>query len=296
MPNRLLREGLLESEPLLSVPAEARWLFVVILLSADDVGVFEATEFRLARRGDVQRGQISSLMQLLADADLIRLYEVGAKRYGFVPKFRQRVQIKKVKHPLPPLALYQDDPDALSKIKDLTTKTTVGQPFDSSCPSDAQPSEAEAEAEVKYSPTDVGEADILPDGPLGSGDSPTAPKQTRMTRAVPDCPHAAILALWAEVLPHLPQHEVWEGTRQDHLRARWRSRAAKHGWMTQQDGLAWFRKLFGWIAKSDWLNGRVPSKDKGRSPFVLTLEWLVNPTNWQKVIDGTYHQPEETPQ
>ena len=125
MSNRLIRDGILESEAVLSLPAEARWLYVSILLSADDVGLFEATPFRLARRADVRREMADKLVRMLADADLVRLYEVDGKQYGFIPKFCQRLQIKRIKHPAPPLALMQDDQDATNKIKHLASNPTV---------------------------------------------------------------------------------------------------------------------------------------------------------------------------
>lgn len=127
MPNRLIRDEMLESESILSLPIEARWLYVTILLSADDVGLFEATSFKLARRADIRRESGDKLIQLLADNDLIRLYEVDGKRYGFIPKFRQRLQIKRSKYPHPPGGLLADDLDALNKINELGTKTTVVQ-------------------------------------------------------------------------------------------------------------------------------------------------------------------------
>lgn len=127
MPNRLIRDEMLESESILSLPIEARWLYVTILLSADDVGLFEATSFKLARRADIRRESGDKLIQLLADNDLIRLYEVDGKRYGFIPKFRQRLQIKRSRYPHPPGGLLADDLDALNKINELGTKTTVVQ-------------------------------------------------------------------------------------------------------------------------------------------------------------------------
>lgn len=115
---------------------------------------------------------------------------------------------------------------------------------------------------------------------------PSRPK----TRTVPDCPHADILALWAEVLPAMPQHNpnLWRGTRADHLRARWRETAASEGWETESDGLAYLRKLFVFIGRSAFLTGRAKAQD-GRPPFVVELAWLVNAQNWAKVIEGKYH-------
>jgi hypothetical protein len=115
----MIRDGLLDSEAVLSLPVEARWLYVTILLSGDDVGLFEATPFRLARIADVRREHADRLLAMLVDADLVRLYEVAGKRYGFIPKFRQRLQIKRAKCPLPQLALLAGDEDAINKIKDL---------------------------------------------------------------------------------------------------------------------------------------------------------------------------------
>lgn len=104
-----------------------------------------------------------------------------------------------------------------------------------------------------------------------------------------DCPHLAILDLWKLELGELSQHDpgLWQGTRADHLRARWRETAKRKGWESVEDGLLYFRRLFSHIRSSDWLMGRVGGGD-GRA-FRLTLEWLVNPTNWAKVLEGKYH-------
>ena len=115
-----------------------------------------------------------------------------------------------------------------------------------------------------------------------------APKSK--ARTVPDCPHLAVLALWAECLPALPQHNpgMWRGARSDHLRARWRETAASEGWETESDGLAYFRRLFGYVARSAFLTGRAKSSDS-RPPFVAELAWIVCPENWAKVHEGKYH-------
>ncbi len=186
MPNRLIREGLMESEQVLSVPVEARWLFVIVILSADDLGLFEAAEFALARRADVRRELAGKLMQMLADADLVRLYEAGGKRYGFIPKFRQRLQIKRSRYPMPPAALLRDDADALSKIKDLGPKATVVQPLDNGCPSDGQPSEPEPEPEVESIGKTVGAA---------SSDEPSTKAQRK--RSATPAKGARLPAGWA---------------------------------------------------------------------------------------------------
>lgn len=106
----------------------------------------------------------------------------------------------------------------------------------------------------------------------------------------PDCPHLAVLALWAEVLPALPQHDAaqWKAARSDHLRARWRETAEEKRWPDQAAGLAFFRKLFAYVGKSPFLTGRAPTRGD-RRPFFVELEWLIKPSNWAKLIEGKYH-------
>lgn len=126
------------------------------------------------------------------------------------------------------------------------------------------------------------------DGPqLALVDGPSTPP-----KGVPDCPHLQILALWAEVLPALPQHkpELWRGARADHLRARWRETAASKAWPDVDAGLKFFRRLFAYVGQSAFLTGRAKPVDQGRPPFVIELAWLVEPTNWAKVIEGKFHQ------
>lgn len=109
-------------------------------------------------------------------------------------------------------------------------------------------------------------------------------------KTVPDCPHAEVLALWAEVMPELPQHDpsMWaDSVRADHLRARWRATAALKGWASKDEGLAYFRRLFRWCRKSKFLMGEAQSQ--GRRPFEFELAWLVNATNWIKVHEGKFH-------
>lgn len=113
---------------------------------------------------------------------------------------------------------------------------------------------------------------------------------------LPPCPHRAVLDLWREVLPAMPQHnpDLWDGTRADHLRARWRETAQLKGWATQAEGLTYLRKLFAYVAQSQFLTGKSPSRDQDRPAFVIELEWLVKPSNWRKVIEGKYHPQEIT--
>lgn len=124
---------------------------------------------------------------------------------------------------------------------------------------------------------ETGLADFVP---------PSAPADAngvQTTQPVDACPHQAIVALFAEVLPSARQVRDWTPARQQLLRARWREDAKR------QD-LAWWRRFFTYVGMSEFLMGR--SAAPGRKPFELGLEWLLKSENFAKVREGAYHEAE----
>lgn len=124
MPSRVIREGLLDSERYWSASIEARQLFIHLMLIADDFGLVSLAPVLIRRRcfDDAPTpAKIDKMIEQLADADLIRLYTVGADsspaRYAFIPKFGQRLRLMRCKHPIPPEALFKDDAEAAEKFK-----------------------------------------------------------------------------------------------------------------------------------------------------------------------------------
>lgn len=100
---------------------------------------------------------------------------------------------------------------------------------------------------------------------------------------IPPCPHEDIIKLYHELLPHAPTVRLWTDTRKRYLTARWREDK-------KRQNLDWWRKLFGYVAKSDFLCGRVEptGSRKGQAPFVANLEWIIRPSNIVKIIEGNY--------
>lgn len=94
------------------------------------------------------------------------------------------------------------------------------------------------------------------------------------------CPHQEIIDLYAKHLPELPQPRIWEGTRSNHLKSRW-AWVMSNKAATKEEGLDFFGRMFAYIAKSDFLMGRSGS-------WSCDLGWIVNPTNFSKIIDGNY--------
>jgi len=104
-------------------------------------------------------------------------------------------------------------------------------------------------------------------------------KPTRKKDGPPPCPHLEIVDLFHEVLPELPEVRIWEGTRRNKLAARWKSDTARQN-------VEWWREFFLTVRKSEWLMGKISGRDG--TPFKCTLEWLVSPDNFAKVIEDHY--------
>ena len=95
----------------------------------------------------------------------------------------------------------------------------------------------------------------------------------------PDCPHREIIALYHEVLPQCPQVADWTPARAVQLRARWNEEP-------KRQNLAYWRNVFEYIGKCDFLVGKVSGNN--RKPFFADLEWIVKSANFTKIREGKY--------
>ena len=131
MPDRLIRDELLNSERYWSVSDEAKLLYIHLILSADDTARYSGKNFTLRTRCFSGRGMESNRMEILltelTDQDLIRLYFVNNDRFIFIPRFKQRLRFVNSKYPEPPneindivikktdLSLTKDSPKTVSR-------------------------------------------------------------------------------------------------------------------------------------------------------------------------------------
>jgi len=115
-------------------------------------------------------------------------------------------------------------------------------------------------------------------------------KPSLSTAKLMACPQNEILNLWAKHLPHLAQPRSWEGTRRANTKQRWNqaskpSAYSPEGYQTEEAGIKWWDSFFGYIAKDTSLSNGFESQGRTWRP---DLEWVVNATNFQKIIDGKY--------
>jgi hypothetical protein len=116
MPNRILREGINDSEPVNRLSDEGEIFYRRLINIVDDFGRTEADAALLrprlfARKLDqwseerIERCLAECSAILNSDGDpLTRVYTAGRKRYLQISKFGQRLRCAKSKHPAPPEA------------------------------------------------------------------------------------------------------------------------------------------------------------------------------------------------
>jgi uncharacterized protein YdaU (DUF1376 family) len=115
-------------------------------------------------------------------------------------------------------------------------------------------------------------------------------KPSLSTAKLMACPQQEILNLWAKHLPHLAQPRTWEGTRRANTKQRWNqasrpSAYSPDGYQTEDAGIKWWDSFFGYIARDTSLANGFESQGRTWRP---DLEWILNATNFQKIIDGKY--------
>jgi hypothetical protein len=97
MPDRLLRDELLDSERWINLKDNAdRVAYIALLLRCDVFGNYVASEVRLIRLwrdyGINNSQLVAKTLDELAEQDLVRLYAVDNSPYLHIPRFRQRLR------------------------------------------------------------------------------------------------------------------------------------------------------------------------------------------------------------
>ena len=107
MPNRILREGLLESEAIDLLDAEAERFFVRLMLRADDFGRYHANPAMLANmlfplRRDIEPKMVENWLNQCQRAKLLRVYQNDGRCCLEIAKFGGKPRALQSKFPQPP--------------------------------------------------------------------------------------------------------------------------------------------------------------------------------------------------
>jgi hypothetical protein len=97
-------------------------------------------------------------------------------------------------------------------------------------------------------------------------------------------PVKKIFELYKEKCPDLTQHRILTTALQTAIRQRylWVMRTKRFSASTE--AIAWFETFFDIVHQTDFLNGR---KD-GQKGWKADLNWLMNETNFDKILSGRY--------
>ena len=92
-------------------------------------------------------------------------------------------------------------------------------------------------------------------------------------------PFKKIVEIYHKILPTLRKTEKLTEKRKGNIRQRWaEDLPALNNW----------ENYFDYVSQSDFLMGRVES-NSDRPPFRADLEWLINPSNFVKILEEKYH-------
>ena len=105
MPNRVIREGFLDSEKINSLSDQEQIFYIRLLLVVDDYGRYDARPELIKSRcypvTDKRQSIVSTMLTKLNKVGLLVLYNVDNKNYLEICNYNQRLRQKREKYPAP---------------------------------------------------------------------------------------------------------------------------------------------------------------------------------------------------
>ena len=101
-----------------------------------------------------------------------------------------------------------------------------------------------------------------------------------------NCPHQKLLDLYHTECKSLAKVARWSEQRKAAMASLWKTVIREEKFTTEQQGLEYFEGYFNWIEQSDFLCGRTG----GDRPFMATIDWILKPANFTKIIESNYHR------
>lgn len=124
---------------------------------------------------------------------------------------------------------------------------------------------------------------MLEDCPSPSPSPDNTNSKALVVAKADNVPFGKIVDLYHQALPVLPRVADLSAKRKALVRARWQGIKPE----SVDDGLNEFKCFFDIVSKSKFLTGQ--STNGGGRPFRANFEWLMNESNYLKVIEGNYH-------
>jgi hypothetical protein len=256
MPSRILRDGILTSVPINRLSPGAELFYRRLMSVVDDYGRYYAIPGLLrAACYPLQLDRIREDDVISWLIECTKLSHSDTKEpliVVYAVQGKECLQITKFKQQYKTKPKFPEPPSILTEP--LTNRT---RPVNESVHLDG---DGDVDVDVFEDGDDKGETKVSP----------------------PACPHGEIIKLYSVHLPMGRQvRPPWNGERAKHLQARWRE-------IRERQTLGWWDQFFEHCAKSKFLTGRKPPRRPGEKPFEVSLDWIVAPSNFQKIIEGAY--------
>ena len=259
---RNIKPAIMANEDLADLEPLTRLLFIYLWMLADREGRLEDRPRRIGAEALPYDGaDVDGMLDALAGKGFIARYRSAGERYIQVLGFakHQNPHVREAASTIPAM----DESDA---------RHNLGRAEHSLGSDEAAP----------RSPDSLIPDSLIPDSLIGDKEEAKASlSATKVANLPPPCPHEDIVRLYHEILPANPGIKIWDGSRADALRTRWREDP-------KRQSLEYWERFFRHVAASPFLTGKVEGKD-GRV-FLPGLEWLVKASNFAKVIEGRYHE------
>lgn len=309
---RNIKPGFFRNADLVELPVEARLLFIGLWTIADREGRLKDRPKQIKMEiFPADNYDCNDLIQQIADAGMLVRYEHSGARYLQITNFTKHQnphrdeQASTIPAQGTPDAAQVKEP-AETPISDQITPEKHANAEEAPCTPDACTVHAPCTPDACTEVARLNPESLIPESviPSLSTSSALPPKPTpeddvvQVPPAIPPCPINDILDAYAAELPMLaqPRRSLFRDSKDaDALRQRWRwvltsthesgQRVGLPLATTSAEGVAWFRRFFGFVAKSDFLTG---NESDNKRKWQADFGWLVNKSNFAKVVQGNY--------
>lgn len=262
MPNRVIREGLIDSDKLSEVGWAEQVLFIRLMLLADDFGRFDGRPEIIYSRCypmDMERVRLSDVkkwVKRLLEMKLVLNYKVENKLYLLIPNFKQRLRIQKSKYPCP-----------LEDIEELMSVNcqTYDCQLTDRCQTDDRP-ESESETETEYETEKNTLSSKLP---------AKTEKKDKLNASLSNQDLTGVVEYFNLKCDRLPKVVKMTEARKTKLKNR-----------INEFGLDGINTLFNKVSESNFLNGE--------SGWKASFDWIIDSeTKVAKILEGHYDNKEK---
>ena len=112
---------------------------------------------------------------------------------------------------------------------------------------------------------------------------------------IPPAPFDKIIDEYHRALPQCPRYLVRNSQRDRVMQGRWRQMFVDFRATDRAEAIELFAEYFAYCAKSRFLMGRTPRRDRNQMPFQLDLDWLMCPEHFATILEGKYHDAGKPP-